>query len=371
MSRAEDIEHVLKHPEVFASGFEPIFKPAWLGHNPLGDSLITKDGPAHAKLRALVSKAFTPRALARLEPRIRAVCIEVAEHLAQVREGDFIDELCARLPGLVIAELVGLDRRLVSELKRWVGHLATVSPVYPGDEAAAAIRATIREMEEELGAIVAARRLARRDDIVSDLIAAEVDGHALSDEEIISFLFLMLAAGFETTMHFFSGALLDFDQRPDAFTRLREDRERIPTYVEELLRKEPPVHSVFRLTAVDTELCGVQLPRGTLVMILLASGNYDTARLAETGSLDAKRAGHAGFAFGHGIHYCLGAFLARLEARVMLEELATRFVGFEKLPGEIEWNLAFHVRGPVALPFRAIPAPGADEGGGYRHAVGA
>jgi cytochrome P450 len=127
VSRAEDVEYVLKNPKLFTSGFEPLFKPAWLPHNPLGDSLVTKEGPAHDKLRALVSRAFAPRPLARFETRIRAVCIELADRLAAVREGDFIDELCAPLPGWVIADILGLERRLVSEFKRWVGHLAIVS----------------------------------------------------------------------------------------------------------------------------------------------------------------------------------------------------------------------------------------------------
>jgi cytochrome P450 len=358
VSRAEDVEFVLKHPHIFFSaGFEPVFKPAWLPHNPLGDSMVAKDGPAHDKLRALVRQAFTPRALARFEPRIRAACVEVADRLAVIREGDFIDALCARLPGLVIADILGLARRFQSEFKRWVNHVALVSPVYPGDEPAEATRATIREMEGYFKVVVAARRSAPGDDTVSDLIAAQTDGNALTDEEIISFLFLLLSAGTETTAHFFSNAMLDFDQRPEAFTQLREDPQRIPAYVEELLRKEPPAHSIFRLTAIDTELGGVPLPRGSMVMVILASANRDAARFAEPDRFDAARASQAGLTFGHGVHHCLGATLARLEARLMLEELAARFVRFEKLPGEIQWNLALHVRGPVTLPFRAIPAP--------------
>jgi cytochrome P450 len=358
VSRAEDVEHVLKNPQIFCSGFEPIFKPAWLPHNPIGDSLVTKDGPAHAKLRGLVNRAFTPRAMARLEGRIRAIAVEVAERLAVVREGDFIDELCAKLPGRVIIDILGLDPELEGALKRWIGHIAMVSPLYPGDELAEAIRTTVRELEGYLREVIAARRTAPRDDTVSDLVAAEADGSVLSDEEIVAFLFLLVAAGFETTMHFFSSALLEFDRHPERFTELREDPRRIPAYVEEQLRKEPPSHGIFRLTAVDTELGGVKLPRGSMVMVLLGSANHDPSRFAEPDRFDAARASQAGYTFGHGPHYCLGAALARLEGRVMLEELAARFVRFEKLPGEIQWNVAVHVRGPVALPFRAIPAPG-------------
>lgn len=355
VTRAEDVEFVLKNPQIFSSaGFESLFKPAWLPHNPIGDSMVSKDGPAHAKLRALLSSAFTPRALARLEPQIRAICAEVAEHLAVLREGDFVEELCARVPGLVIADILGLDRKLHTEFRRWIGRFGIVSPSYPGDEVADAVRAAIRELEGYLAEVIARRRAAPCDDIVSNLVAAKIDGNTLTDEELIAFLFLLLSAGFETTMHFFSNAMLDFARRPEAFTRLREDPQQIPAYVEELLRKEPPVHSIFRMTAVDTELDGVQLPRGSVVMIFLASANHDATRFAEPDRFDPARAGQAGFAFGHGPHYCLGAWLARLEARLMLEELAARFVRFEHLSGQIQWNLALLVRGPVALPFRAI-----------------
>jgi hypothetical protein len=358
VTRVQDVEFVLKNPQIFSStGFEPIFKTAWLPHNPIGDSMVAKDGPAHAKLRALVNSAFTPRAIARLEPQIRATCAEVAEHLAVLQEGDFVEELSARVPGLVIADILGLDRKLHTEFRRWINRYAIVSPSYPGDEVAEAVRTAIRELEGYFTEVIAMRRAAPRDDIVSNLIAAKVDGHALTDEELIAFLFLLLSAGFETTMHFFSNALLDFARRPEVFTQLREAPQQIPAYVEELLRKEPPVHSIFRLTAVDTELGGVQLPSGSMVMIVLASANHDATRFAEPDRFDPARAGQAGLAFGHGIHHCLGAWLARLEARLMLEELAARFVRFEHLSGQVQWNLALHVRGPVALPFRAILAP--------------
>jgi cytochrome P450 len=256
----------------------------------------------------------------------------------------------------VIAEILGFDRSLVSEFKRWIANLHRVSPVYPGDEVAEAVRATIRELEGYFREVIATRRRELRDDTVSELIAAEIDGAALTDEEIVAFLFLLLAAGFETTMHFLSIALLDFDRRPEAFTQLREDPKQIPAYIDELLRREPPVHSVVRMTTEDTELGGVKLPRGSMVVVLLASANRDAARFTDPDRFDATRSAQAGLTFGHGIHFCVGAALARIEARLMLEELAARFVRFEKLPGEVRWNYVFNVRGPVTLPFRAIPA---------------
>lgn len=352
VSRAADVEYVLKSSKIFAAGFEPIFRPDWLPYNPMGDSMLVKDGQDHAQLRGLLNRAFTPSAMARLEHRIRAYCVEIADHLAAVREGDFVEELCMRLPGLVVTELLGFDRKLMTEIKRWVGHLVSVSPIYPGDEAADAIRASIRELEGFIRENIAVRRANPGEDTMSTLVTAELNGRHLTDEEIVAFMFLLVPSAFETTVHFFSNMLLDFDRRPEVFTQLREDRTQIPAYIEELLRMEPPVHSIFRITAVDTELGGVSLPRGSLVMVLLGSANRDPAQFADPDRFAAARDSHAGFAFGHGIHNCLGAPLVRLEGRLLLEELATRFTRFEKLPGELEWNLMFHVRGPVKLPFR-------------------
>lgn len=357
VSRYEDVEYVLKNPKVFSSsGFEALFKPDWLPHNPVGDSLGVKDGLGHAKLRALQSYAFAPRAIARLDIRVREIAADLADRLRTLGEADFVAEFCNPLPGRVIAEVLGIDPALQREFKRWTGHLILVSPLYPGDELAAAIRATVSEMEGYLKEVLTARRRAPADDTVSDLISAEVDGRRLTDEEIIAFLFVLLLAGYETSMHLFATMMLGFTQRPNEFTRLRADRSLIPAYVEEALRKEPPTHGVMRLTLTEVDIGGVKVPPGAMVLVLLGSANHDESRFPEPERFDPARGSKSGFAFGHGPHFCLGATLARLEARVAIEELAARFRGFERLPGELEWNVAVHVRGLVALPIRTLPA---------------
>jgi len=354
VSRHQDVELVLKNPQVFSStGFGAFFKPAWLPHNPIGDSIVCLDGIAHTRLRTLLSRAFTPRAIARLEVRVREIAAEICDHLKTLSEVDFVTEFCAPFPGRVVAEVLGINPALHREFKRWVAHVIAASPIYPGDELAAAVRSSVAEMEGYMKEVVAERRRAPGDDTVSDLVRADVDGTALTDEEIIAFLFTLLPAGFETTMYFFSMMMLRFTEQPGEFTKLREDRSLIPAYVEESLRKEPPAHGIMRLTTADTELGGVKIPAGAMVLVLLGSANHDESRFAEPERFDTRR-NDAGLAFGHGVHFCLGAPLARLEARVALEELVSRFRGFERLPGEIEWNVAFHVRGPVALPIRPL-----------------
>jgi cytochrome P450 len=356
VSRYEDVEHALKHPDIYSSsGFAALFKPDWLPHNPIGDSMVTKDGPGHAKLRALLTHAFTPRSVARLEPLIRAIAVELADHLAKLGQAEVIEDFCAHLPGRVIAYLLGLDPALHSQFRRWTSHTLSVSPIYPGDEIAAAIRATVAEMEGYFKEVVTARRREPQEDMVTDLIRAEVDGSALSDAEIIAFLCLLLPAGYETSTNMLALMMLDFAQRPEQLSRLRGDPSLIPAYVEEILRKEPPAHGLMRMTAVDTELGGVKIPQGAMVLLLLGSANRDESRIPDPERFDPTRAERFGVTFGHGIHFCLGAALARLEARVALEELVTRIAGFERLPGELEWNVMFHNRAPLALPLRVLP----------------
>jgi cytochrome P450 len=191
---------------------------------------------------------------------------------------------------------------------------------------------------------------------VSDLIGAEIEGEALTDAEIVSFLFFVLPAGFQSVVDQLSTMMLGFVSRPDDFTGLRADPAKIPTFVEEALRHDPGVHGAMRVTTQDVEIGGVKLPRGTLVLALLGSANRDAAAFPDPDRFDPARASQGGSAFGHGVHYCLGAPLARLELRIVIEELAKRFRGFELLPGELTWNVAVHIRGPNALPLRFLRA---------------
>jgi cytochrome P450 len=357
ISRHEDVQHALKHPELFSSsGFEALYRPSWLPHNPLADSLLARDGESHAKLRALVSRAFTPRSLARLEPRIREIAAECVEHLHTRGEADFIADFAVVYPARVIAEVVGVDPALHGEFRRWVDDIASISPVPPPEQVAARIRGTVAQFEGYLREVVEARRREPGDDMVSDLLAASIDGAALTDAELIAFLFVLLPAGFETTRHFFANAMLAFLERPADFAALRADPRQIQPWVEELLRHDPPAHGVLRLTTQDVDVGGQPIPAGSMVLLLLGAANRDEARFPEASRFDPTRDSQAGLAFGHGAHFCLGAPLARLEARIGLEALAGRFEGFERMPGEITWNLVPTVRGPNELPIRVRTA---------------
>jgi cytochrome P450 len=186
--------------------------------------------------------------------------------------------------------------------------------------------------------------------MVSDLLAANVDGEALTDAELMGFLFLLLVAGLETTVHLLSHSALVLSERPDVLARLRADSSLIPRFVEEVLRYEPPTHVAMRLTTAETELCGVRLAPGTPVVLLLASACRDESVYPDAGRFDLDREGPQNMPFGHGIHFCLGAPLARLEARLALEALLARFGGVFRDVGPVRWNLSLAVRGPAVLP---------------------
>jgi len=353
VSRYQDVQYALKHPELFSSaGFEALYKPAWLPHNPLADSLLTREGESHAKLRALVSRAFTPRSLARIEPRIEAIARELVARLPADTEIDFIDELAVPFPARVIAEVLGVDPALHHEFRRWVDDIASISPLPPPPEVAERIRGTVAALEGYLRGVVDAHRRVPSDDMVGDLIDATIDGTALTDEELVAFLFILLPAGFETTRHFFANAILAFVDHPDELAALRAEPERIPAFVEELLRHQPPVHGVFRLTTRDVEVGGQTIPAGSMVWLLIGAANRDDAQFADASRFDTSHDSQGGLAFGHGAHFCLGAPLARMEARVGLAALLSRFRGFERVDRDISWNLVPTVRGPNALRVR-------------------
>jgi cytochrome P450 len=356
VTRHEDVQYALKHPEIFSSAaFQAVLRPAWLPHNPLADSLLVKDGPDHAKLRLLQSRAFTPKRIALLEPRLTQLAADIADRLLERDEFDFISEFAVAFPAQVIAEVIGLDPALHARFSVWADHMAATSPVEPPADYANAIRQTVKDMERYLNEVIAARRAKPGDDLVSALMEVEADGAMLSDAEILSFLFLLLPAGFETTRHLLANTMLNF-LTTDQYEALRADRSAVPGFVEEMLRYDPPVHGVVRIAVQPVELGGVTIPPGSLVTLLIGATGRDPAHVSEPDRFNRTGENPGLLSFGYGPHFCLGAALARLEARVGIETLLDRFAGFKPGSGELSWNIAVTVRGPISLPVRPIRA---------------
>jgi cytochrome P450 len=212
------------------------------------------------------------------------------------------------------------------------------------------------ELGRYLAEVLAQRRREPCDDLLSALLAAEIDGQRLSDPELIGFAFLLLVAGNETTTNLLGNGLLALLAHPEELARVRRDPRRIPALVEEVLRYDGPIQFLFRQATQDVELSGVTIPAGALVLPLLGSANRDEAQFADADRFDVSRNSQGHLAFGLGIHFCLGASLARLEARIALEELLSRFDGFELLEPRVQYVDSYLVRGPKRLSVRALPA---------------
>jgi cytochrome P450 len=356
VSRYEDVLFVLKHPERFSSqGFQAAWQPPWVGYNPLANSMIALDPPSHTRLRALVSRGFGPVAASRLEPRVRALASELAEGL-RGEDVDFIQALAMPLPAFVIGELLGLDHALHGRFKRWADDILSVTPELPPPEQIARVKATIAELDGYLREVITARRGAPEDDAVSDLLAAASEGQSLTDTELVNFLVVLLFGGLETTTHLLGNALLYLAAHPELMARLHADPALVPRFVEEILRYDGPSQSLPRVTLAETTIAGVTLPRGAMVLALVGSANRDERLYPDPDRFNLDRGSQGGLQFGHGIHFCVGAALARMEARTALEAIVTRYARVERVAGEIEYSRTLTVRGPVALPLRFFAA---------------
>ncbi|WNG45197.1 cytochrome P450 [Archangium minus] len=257
VSRYADVLHVLKNPQLFSStGHRGPAEPEWLGRsNPFADSMVMQDPPQHTRLRALVNRAFGPTALSRMEPRIRAYAEQAAAELTLGRPVDFVEAFALRVPASVIGELLGLDASLHPRFKRWADDINNTTSTPPDAHAwHAQIRGTYAEMEQYLKEVIAERRRSPREDMVSDLLAARIEGEALTDAELLGFLFLLLVAGLETTIHLLGHSALVLAERPDVFARVRADRSLVPRFIEEVLRYEPVAQTLMRLTTAQRQL---------------------------------------------------------------------------------------------------------------------
>jgi len=352
IARHDDVLTALKNSAVFSSmGVGQSSPPAWLGRNhPLADTILGLDPPRHGPLRALISRAFGGPATARMEARIRDFAEELAGKLPG-RTVDFVEAFSLALPARVLCDLMGLDVALVTNFKRWADDVAGIGTIGPDNHARQAqVRTTMTEMEHYLGDVLQSRRHQPGSDLVSDLVRAEMDGEALGDTEIMGFLFLLLVAGLETTMHLLSHSIRILMDHPDVLARLRAEPSLIPRFVDEALRFEPPLHGVTRVTTAEVELSGVRLPARTPVVILLGSACRDEAYFPEPDRFDMDRDGPKNLPFGHSTHFCLGARLALTEGRLAMEALLPRLTELPRSAGPVEWNASLAVRGPTKLP---------------------
>ncbi|HEU4784901.1 MAG TPA: cytochrome P450 [Ktedonobacterales bacterium] len=344
--RYDDVQRALSDYEAFSSE-----RGARDASSALNASLISSDPPRHRQLRNLVTQAFTPRAIAQLAPRITAIIDELLDPVAAAGRMDFVADLADPLPVIVIAEMLGIPSSERVQFKRWSDAIVSTT------DTGLTFMDAQREMAVFFSSLIAERTAEPRDDLISHLIAAEIDDQRLTPMELMGFCVLLLVAGNETTTNLLGNAILCFDEQPEGYERLRAQPDLIPSAIEEVLRYRSPVQSMFRSATGETDLGGVLTRPGQPVVAWIGSANRDAERFPEAHVFDITRAPNRHLAFGFGIHFCLGAPLARLEARLALEALTARFRDIRRIPdAPIRWMESSIVYGVKNLPITFSPS---------------
>jgi cytochrome P450 len=325
-----------------------------------GEWFIFFDPPRHTKLRAIIAKAFTPRVVANLEPRIRELSRELLDGVIDLGEVDLVATFSAPLPMRVIAELLGVPATDWPRYKRWSDAILKVANTFaPGEETDRIFEdfgAVTEEMRASLPELITRVRSVRPDALLARLVDAEVDGERLTQQEVLCFVQLLLVGGQETTVNLINNAVLCFLEHPDQLARLRATPDLLPSAIEEVLRYRSPLQWMPRATTRAVELHGKVIPAGKLVLPMMGSANRDPGQFPDAGRFDIARAPNPHLAFGHGIHACLGAPLARLEAGIALADFLGRVKDFELATDEPwEPRQALSVHGPSHLPIRFTP----------------
>ncbi|MGH3207293.1 MAG: cytochrome P450 family protein [Trebonia sp.] len=362
VTRYAEVRAALADPRLHKDWAGKLTSPDWVPDEVTGYlsvHMLNTDPPRHTRLRKLVTKAFTARRVAGLRPRVQAITASLLDaieaRVAVLRDAgsddsiDLIEAFAFPLPVTVICELLGVPTRDRDQFRQW-SNAIVASDGEPGG-----FRAAGEAMYHYFTELVAAKRVQPADDMVSALIEARDSGDSLDERELIAMLWLLLVAGHETTTNLIASGALALLTSPAQLARLRRDRSLLPGAVEELLRYTNPLnHATDRFTLEPVEIGGVTIPAREWVLCATSSANRDPERFADADRLDVGRDAGGHVAFGHGIHYCLGAPLARLEGEVAFGALLDRFPGLSLAadPATLRWRPSSLIHGLEALPVR-------------------
>lgn len=349
----DDVLAIEKDPKTFSSARAP---------RPHGDPLpmmISMDNPAHQQRRSLVNRGFTPKKVQGHADRIRELCTMILDRVCENGECDFVWDVAAPLPLLLIADMLGFPEDRYDDLLRWSDDLIKGTTANPTPEVQlATMTASLEFREFQLEVIADRRSKPQQPDLVSTLCYAEIDGQRLDDESIVQESLLILIGGDETTRHVITGGMLALLEHPGERDRLAADPTLIEDGVEELLRWVSPIKNMSRTVTKDVELRGQQLREGDQIMLFYPSANRDESVFADPDRLDVTRHPNPHLAFGFGPHFCLGASLARLELRTMFTEVLRRLPDLELVTDDgLPYRASNFITGPEAMPVRFTPTP--------------
>jgi len=342
LSRYDDVRDAAADPETFSSEGTSISQ----GVLPMVQQM---DPPRHHALRSLIWKAFTASRVAALEPRVRELARGLIDDFAGRGECDLMREFALQLPSLVIGELIGIPPERRRDFLEWTEVLVTASP--------GRVRASsaLAQIYQEFAKLLDERQAERRDDLMSALIDAELDGSKLTREELLGFCFVLVVAGNDTTTNAIANGAVLLARHPEQRADLARDPSLLPRAVEEILRFESPAQALPRIARRDVELHGRRIRAGEEVSLVWGSANHDERRFDDPERFDIHRSDNRHLGLGYGVHFCMGAHLARLEARVSFEELLARLPGYE-LVEEPRWLASAWARAYASVPVRFLAA---------------
>ncbi|MFE3718470.1 cytochrome P450 [Streptomyces cyaneofuscatus] len=351
----DDIARILADTTTFSSDTARAFNPPQpdLDFFDMGN-LVTTDPPRHRQLRSLINSGFTPRAVAGLTPMIERITHTLLDAVDGKDRFDLIDSVAYALPITVICELLGLPMEDEPLFRVWGEALGTVdAATVPPDQLRDEVAPAVRDMNAYLMDQVRRRRKQPTDDVISKLANAEVDGKQLEDGEIVGITGLTMFAGHATTMALIANAVLLFDRHPESGAAVRADRSLLRNAAEEVLRLRPPFPRLARVVTADTEIGGHKIAAGELVTPWIGAGNRDASRFPDPDRFDIHRHTGSSLVFGQGIHFCLGAPLARLEGRIALDILMDRYADIAVDTSEpVEFENPWQLITPKRLPVR-------------------
>ena len=354
LTRYEDVAAALRDPRLAKEAIAAFVAARFgLAVPALVLSMLDRDPPDHTRLRGLVSKAFTPRVVDVLRPHIQQIVDGLLDRVENQGGMDLIEDFAYPLPVTVICEMLGVPAADQDIFKSWSTDIARSldAAILPADS-----DAIPRGRDARLGladyfrSLIATRRKDPKPDLLSALIAAEEEGNKLSEGELVSTCMLLLIAGHETTVNLIGNGLLALLQHPDQLRALRDDPGLIQTGVEELLRFDGPVQRTGRMTTTEVEIGGKRIPRDSVVVSVIGAANRDPKQFADPDRLDVSRKDNRHIAFGFGIHFCLGAPLARLEGQIALGTLLRRIPKLALVSNVPEWRESSTLRGLKSLP---------------------